>query len=317
MVYFANKIGDAVLTLPTVRALAAAFVAPLTLVCPKVAWDLCFHEVGGRFVDITGLVAPPTVTPPPIPDVAYDAVRREIGDSDVLLNAAPYFVPSNVVGRPLWKRIDADTSVGFSSDGYPHDVVIPRSERHSADLVFELARLVDPAARIEDHAQPVSIGGAVRERAQRMRADLPERCKVLAVHADTEWAGKQWPMTRFIDLLDRFLGQHDDYVAWVVGMGFETLDVGRHGHRVVSKLGLPLDLTAGLVGASDLFVGIDSSMLHVADLAGVPGVGIFGPTRPSQWGFRFGPHRHVSGGTTADVAVPDVLGAMNELAALA
>lgn len=54
-VYFANNIGDAVLTLPTLRALGEMFGAPLTLICPRQAFGLCFREVSPRFVDITGL----------------------------------------------------------------------------------------------------------------------------------------------------------------------------------------------------------------------------------------------------------------------
>ncbi len=50
---FANKIGDSLLTLPTIRALGEVFGAPLTLICPRFAYDLCFHEIGCRLVDIS------------------------------------------------------------------------------------------------------------------------------------------------------------------------------------------------------------------------------------------------------------------------
>jgi ADP-heptose:LPS heptosyltransferase len=69
----------------------------------------------------------------------------------------------------------------------------------------------------------------------------------------------------------------------------------------------------GLVATADLFVGIDSSMLHAADLARVPGVGLFGPTRAVEWGFRFAPHRHIDMSTMADITVQSALDAMEEL----
>src|SRR5262249_4705886 len=144
---------------------------------------------------------------------------------------------------------------------------------------------------------------------------VPEGSKVLVVHADTNWAEKRWPVTRFIDLLDRFLSRHRDFVAWVVGMGDEELSVGPERDRIRAYLGLPLDLTMGLVGAADLFVGIDSSMLHAADLARVPGVGLFGPTRAATWGFRFAPHRHVEMSTMPSIPVEPVLEAMEDLVA--
>ncbi len=60
-------------------------------------------------------------------------------------------------------------------------------------------------------------------------------------------------------------------------------------------------------------MGIDSCMLHAADLARVPGVGLYSPTQPAIWGFRFAPHRHVYGGTMADISVDDVFSAMESL----
>src|ERR1700728_4361479 len=87
-VCFVTNIGDAVLTLPTFRALGEMFSAPITFICPKVAFDLCFHEVSPRFVDITGL---PLVGTPPLPGQPerhpdYDALIAEIGSIDVLID---------------------------------------------------------------------------------------------------------------------------------------------------------------------------------------------------------------------------------------
>jgi len=191
--------------------------------------------------------------------------------------------------------------------------VVRKQECHSADLTFQLAQLFDPSLRIDSYAQPLPIPPAVQEQARSIRAAVPAGAKVLVVHADTNWVEKRWPVTRFIDLLDRFLSRHSDFVAWVVGMGHEELDVGRERDRVFAHLGLPLDLTMGLVATADLFVGIDSSMLHAADLARVPGVGLFGPTRAATWGFRFAPHRHVDVSTMAEITVAAALDALEEL----
>jgi len=54
-------------------------------------------------------------------------------------------------------------------------------------------------------------------------------------------------------------------------------------------------------------------MLHAADLARVPGVGLFGPTHPATWGFRFAPHRHLARSAMADITAQDVLDAMEDL----
>lgn len=314
-VYFSTLIGDSVLTLPTLRALREMFAAPLTLVCPKVVFDLCFREVSSRLVDITGSPpVGPTLGPPSDRMLDYDALASEIGPVDLFINAVPWDVPSNAFVRPLRQRLMPTTSIGFPT-GDAYDVVIPRDVPHSADLTFKLARLFDPSARIETYAQPVPIPPSVHRDVRAMRAALPAGTEVLAVHADTTWVKKRWPVTRLVDLLDRFLARHRDFVAWIVGMGNEELDVGRERDRVFPYLGVPLDTAMGMVAEADLFVGIDSCMLHAADLARVPGVGLFGPTRSATWGFRFAPHRHIDTSAMADITVDQVLGALDDLVA--
>ena len=90
-------------------------------------------------------------------------------------------------------------------------------------------------------------------------------------------------------VLNEFLDEHEDFVALIVGMTRHPFDSGKHRNRVVPCAGLPLDVTIGLIAMSDLFVGVDSFALHAADLHRVPGVGLFGPTAPGEFGFRFGP----------------------------
>jgi ADP-heptose:LPS heptosyltransferase len=67
-----------------------------------------------------------------------------------------------------------------------------------------------------------------------------------------------------------------------------------------------LELAMRLVGYSDLFLGIDSCFLHAADLYRIAGVALFGPTRPSLWGFRFSP-------CARDLSAPAADGAMASL----
>jgi ADP-heptose:LPS heptosyltransferase len=316
-VYFSTLIGDSILTLPTLRALAEIFSAPITLICPKDAFDLCFHAVSPRLIDITGMVpGGPPIGRQASRTLDYDALVSDIGEVDLFINAVPWDIPSNIVIRPLWRRLAPTMSIGFpTDDDYDYDIIVPRDLPHSADLTFKLARLFDPSLRLESYAQPVPLAQSVRDEARAIRAAVPAGVKVLVVHADAGWTDKRWPATRFIDVLDRFLSRHRDFVAWVVGMGDEELNVGRERDRVFPYLGLPLDLAMGLVANADLFLGVDSAMLHAADLARVPGVGLFGPTRPLLWGFRFGPHRHVDRSTMSEITVEDVLDAMEEIVA--
>lgn len=310
-VLFANKIGDSLLTLPTIRALGEVFDAQLTLICPRFAYDLCFHEIGCRLVDITDLR--PALRPASRREVDYEALLGEIGEVDLLIDVVPWDMPVNTAIGTLRDEISPSTSIGFRQERAGYDICLSKDVRHSADLIFGMATLFAPSAVIDDYAQPVLVDPAVEARARALRAALPIGAKVLVVHADPDWDQKRWPATRFIAALDRFLARHGDFVVWVVGMGHEELNVGRCGDRVIPHLGLPLDLTVAMVGTSDVFLGIDSCMLHAADLAGVPGIGLFGPTRSDTWGFRFAPHRHIDRRVTADITVEEVLDALEDL----
>jgi len=44
---------------------------------------------------------------------------------------------------------------------------------------------------------------------------------------------------------------------------------------------LSLEDIAALLSVADLFIGIDSGMIHMAGAAGMPCVGIYGPTNPA------------------------------------
>ena len=314
--YFGNSIGDSLLTLPTLRALGEMFSAPITLICPRFAFDLSFWEVSPHLIDITGFPTQGPDTPlgeQPRGPFDYEALASEIGAIDVFINTGPWNLFDDQFIEPLWQHLGPSTSIGFAGGGSLYDVVIPKSIQHTADWIFGLAQLFDPSARIENYADAVSSTPSALETARSVRSTQQAETKVLIVHADTKWKAKEWIVTRFIDVLDRFLAVHHDFVAWVVGMGHEELNVGRERDRVISLLGLPLDVTISLIAHADLFVGIDSCMLHAADLARVPGVGLFGPTRPATWGFRFAPHRHIDVRSMADIAVEDVLGAMEDL----
>jgi ADP-heptose:LPS heptosyltransferase len=71
------------------------------------------------------------------------------------------------------------------------------------------------------------------------------------------------------------------------------------------------------VAESDFFIGVDSCMLHVADIARVPGVGLFGPTNVKEFGFYIGPHIMIQGDGSMDkIPVEMVIKALDQLVAV-
>jgi ADP-heptose:LPS heptosyltransferase len=306
---FSNGYGDHLLNLPALRALTGLFPGRLTLICQTGARGTLFHELAlrsacevdmeivgrGKLFDVEAVVA--AVTAP--------------GPCDLLLSLNPWHSPAidrllELLGRP--------PSIGFHE---PFGVVLERDfSKHSSELAFDVPRCLDRSLRLDDFAAPPELPGRFAREAERILESLPRGARVLTVHTDTE-ERKMWPAERFVELLDRLLDRHLDLYVLDVGqkdLQLSPLSRGRHGGRVLSLCGIPLPVAVLLVAKSSLFLGVDSCFLHAADLWRVPGVGLFGPTDPVEWGFRFGPGRHVCGGGAMEpIEVDEVLWALESL----
>jgi heptosyltransferase-3 len=129
------------------------------------------------------------------------------------------------------------------------------------------------------------------------QAMLPAGEKVLLFAPIANWAPKEWPLTHFIALAQQLLvGDFAGYRPAIICAGHEReralpmLDALAH-HQ-------PIDLTTGdahLLGIfacmqrASAFVGNDSGLMHMAAAAGIPTLGLFGPTPATvyqPWGAR-------------------------------
>jgi ADP-heptose:LPS heptosyltransferase len=116
---------------------------------------------------------------------------------------------------------------------------------------------------------------------------------------------KMWPTHHFSTCLREFLRLRSDFIVMLVGLGNRQLGLGRYNYRLIECRGLSMATTFALVARSDLFFGIDSCMLHMADLARVPGVAIFGPTSAVEFGFRLSRSIALQGRTSTDEIYPE------------
>jgi ADP-heptose:LPS heptosyltransferase len=306
VVFFSNAIGDTLLALPTLRALSHTFAGRLSLICDSRSRDLCYHELRVcRTIEIPGYRIE---RPNRLRTFDVERLSAAVGETDLFISLVPWRSPSLTA---LIEKLSPAGVLGFYPDA--DFVVRPVPDLHSADLAFRIARRIGPSLRLEDFAGPPRLPEAAKRFARDLRQTIPEWARVLVVHPDTEHS-KCWSAGNFVRMLDGFLARRPDFITWIVGLSYGALDAGQYGERVISCLGLPLAETVALVGQADLFVGVDSCMLHAADLFRVPGVGLFGPTNVAEWGFRFGPHRHIQGpGSLAPVSVHTVLEALDDL----
>jgi ADP-heptose:LPS heptosyltransferase len=99
---------------------------------------------------------------------------------------------------------------------------------------------------------------------------------VIAIHPGPSWTVREWPVESWTELVQA-LSRH----------GFDRiiqLGTGKTGAAIPGTFSLVNQLTIeesiALISRCDLFIGIDSGLLHVAVCVQTPVVGIFGPTAP-------------------------------------
>jgi len=127
-------------------------------------------------------------------------------------------------------------------------------------------------------------------------ASLPFLCAprpIVAVHVGgSHHYNRRWPPDRYTEVCRRVIRELGGSVYLIGGPDereeCETLrQVIATGPdeaaTVLNLAGLPLDHSATYIANSDVFVGNDSGVLHVAAALAVPIVGLFGPSNPGIW----------------------------------
>lgn len=128
------------------------------------------------------------------------------------------------------------------------------------------------------------------------RALIPPGGPVIAVGPSANWIGKTWPAQNFIDVLRWMTSKDgpmfDARVAVFAAPGEEgqakpVLESIPENRRIdgIAK-GTPGEAAAAL-SLCDFYIGNDSGLMHAAAAAGIPTLGLFGPSYPhlyAPWG---------------------------------
>jgi len=110
--------------------------------------------------------------------------------------------------------------------------------------------------------------------------------QILVLGATANWSGKIWPADRFAALAESLTAPGGTLanarVAIVGGPGEREIAaplLTRLGPSAIDLVGTqPLGVVAAAIAQASLYVGNDSGLMHVAAAAGVPTLGLFGPS---------------------------------------
>lgn len=149
-------------------------------------------------------------------------------------------------------------------------------------------------ARVLSISNPVQPKIWITEEAKEMAAQkIPEEDgPLLAIGPTANWVGKQWPIERFLELVERLTAPGAPFKgARVAVFGAATERdmaqplIDRLPARAVLDLVGHLDLlaVAACLKRSSLFIGNDSGLMHMSAAVGTPTLGLFGPSREEHY----------------------------------
>ncbi len=282
VVFFAHGFGDSILTLPALRALAHVFPRRSALICERDVFELLFWELKFPATFEVNIEVKDGVQ-------WFDArvISQHVASCDLFVSLTPWHTPSV---DQLIEALRPEKSIGFSP-AFSEQLPL-HTDEHSIDLAFSVPRYVDPTLRLDDFLHAPKLTPRATSSVTSLAIPVGPSTHLLTIHGDSK-PDKMWPGASWSRFLNVFLASHPTYIALLVGLRDINIRSQMFPDRVFSYLGLPLSDTLALLAASDMFCGIDSVMLHAADLFRVPGVGLFGPTNPRVFGFRVAPHNHV------------------------
>jgi hypothetical protein len=296
---FNNALGDHLLSRPTVLALQSYFGGRLAFAGRRGIVNTFYPDV--NFRSVHDLSMPDQYGY----DVAEIAAFRDDFDAIINLN---------------WWESDGSRQIFQAFHDVPslhlckEHGMIPSfgTETHIVDYMFRVAEALGVKEKVEHFSSmyPADIRWHIAF--EEFKKKIKPATKVVAMHTLTG-VSKQWPIDKFSQLINRILRSNPDLAVLLVDPIDRGLDESNTSERIIRLENGGIPMTSIFVSLCDAFVGIDSYFLHVADLSRVPSIGIFGPTKPVQWGCRFTRHVHVTSNEITNIPVDEVFHELTHL----
>ncbi|TMB84533.1 MAG: lipopolysaccharide heptosyltransferase II [Chloroflexi bacterium] len=165
----------------------------------------------------------------------------------------------------------------------------PTHLQHQAEVYLDLARAIGlpvdaPRMRFEPTAQ------------ERQSVSRPSRLRIALFtgggsNPGMDLTAKRWPLDRFEDLARKLIYELGAQLLLIGGPGDVPLNqqlqdaLGAQGDTVINLTGkTSLGELAAQLEQCALFIGNDSSPMHLAAAVDIPVIAIFGPTSPQEYG---------------------------------
>ncbi len=295
LIIFANAIGDAFMTLPAIRGIAAAS-RKMSLLCER-SYAPFFEEM--QWEHVYTLADCPEPFKIIVPEITGDLFAGARPYFDIMINLSSYHIPAF---EQIIDYIQPARKLGFESHYYER-FQQAQQNRNMFDVYFEMALQLDAALQIETFSWPVA---PVTHCLQ--LDEIRHQFGILAVHTDTK-PEKSWPVENYIVLISGLLELYPH--LFIVIIGLPAYDYSSLSDRVLQlPPGSTFSCSWEMLNAADYFIGPDSCFMHLADINRIPGIALYGDTNEHEFGFRFGQTSRIlkgAGGNPAEILPQKVI----------
>jgi ADP-heptose:LPS heptosyltransferase len=200
-----------------------------------------------------------------------------------------------------WCADDGTLARNLAACGIPRVIVTPGRSPASASgtphTALHLARTLGPLLPGEPPATLAALPSiaaalaraedATAAEAALARLGVPPR-RIVALHPGSGGAAKRWPAAAYAAIARRLLAAgHAPLLlagpADEAAISAMRAALGADAARVPVARDLPLPALLGVLRRAAAYLGNDSGVSHLAGLAGVPALALFGPTDPAIW----------------------------------
>ncbi len=276
VIFMCNGIGDGLLALPAIRALSLMFEDKLTIVYDSVVTPYWLYQLPLNKIVLIEAYRDEN-------DIFFDyqSTAEQVIKCDLFISLI--FTYSRCLEN-LIKLIKPTKTIGFHRS---FDIYVEQSNnQHISDVYFKIPKVFLPSVDISYYHYPLGNIHTADKLAEKIlmtiqvNADNPS---IVAIHADTQ-SDKMWTEQSWLELFHLINLENPNTTFFVFGM---SLVFEIKNDRVYDFTRLPFEISIALINLCDVFIGVDSCLLHAADLLNIPGVGLFFSTDPLIWGYRF------------------------------
>lgn len=278
-------IGDMILLLPALSALAARFPGrQIDIICERRNMEVL------GLIDINIRCIPYDSHPLRFIRLLFRTQYDIAVDSEQFHNFSAVFAALS----------GAAVRIGFNINPrrnglYTH--LIPYSPDGSEEAQF--LRLLKPLGVTSSEPAACSACAATGRILPERLSNMKSGSRLAVIHAGGSIKRKLWPEDSMKSLISELISRHD---TSVVILGSES-DRARcasiysdfTGHSMVECIsgGLSLAQCAGIIASADIFIGPDSGLLHLAVFLKKPSIALFGPSDHRKWGTEDSLHKIV------------------------